>query len=255
MTKRLPRCYAVIASLNTFNSMQQQEAGATGDRQDSRNTVPSNPNDKHNTKFVPVGRNVPSSVQNQMQVGATPSSTRRVFPDNVRPLNSAVEDSAAPVFPGKDLPVFPPEQGPRLHTHHGARQHLRDSCLGRARGDDTHHVQLANGKYKPRSYSFFFTRLTVFITSNKIAQDRVSVYSGPLRRFTQTGLTAERCYVFQVAAYVDGRWTRFSKPKETSSLTHDVEVEKLDEKLSELRNQMESTHLQSSRVARACWSL
>ena len=92
--------------------LQQQEAGATGDRRADWNTVPSNPNDKHNTKFVPVGRNVPSSVQNQMQVGAKPSSTKRVFPDNVRPLNSAVEDSAAPVFPGKDLPVFPPEQGP-----------------------------------------------------------------------------------------------------------------------------------------------
>ena len=92
--------------------MQEQEAGASGVRQDSRNTVPSSPNDKHNTKFVPMGHNVPSSVQNEMQVGATPSSTRRVFPDNVRPLNSAVEDSAAPVFPGKDLPVFPPEQGP-----------------------------------------------------------------------------------------------------------------------------------------------
>ena len=38
---------------------------------------------------------------------------------------------------------------------------------------------------------------------------------------------------------MDGRWTRFSKPKETSSLTHDVEVEKLDEKLSDIRNQLE----------------
>ena len=92
--------------------IQQQEAGASGIARDKRNTVPSDPNDKHNTKFVPNGHNVPSSVQNQMQVGAKAPSTRRVFPDNVRPLNSAVEDTAAPVFPGKDLPVFPPEQGP-----------------------------------------------------------------------------------------------------------------------------------------------
>ena len=50
---------------------------------------------------------------------------------------------------------------------------------------------------------------------------------------------------------MDGRWTRFSKPKETSSLTHDVEVEKLDEKISDLRAQME-IHALAKQQGSAC---
>ena len=73
--------------------------------------------------------------------------------------------------------------------------------------------------------------------------DRVSVYSGSQKSYSQTGLTAEKCYVFQVAAYVDGRWTRFTKPKYTSSLENDVEVEKLDEQNAELRNILEKQAL------------
>ena len=108
MTKRLPPCYAVIASLNTFNSRRlvlPVIAAQTGIRSRAIRTTSTTPS-------LSLWDATSLPLQNQMQVGAKPSSTKRVFPDNVRPLNSAVEDSAAPVFPGKDLPVFPPEQGP-----------------------------------------------------------------------------------------------------------------------------------------------
>ena len=75
--------------------------------------MPSDANENDNTKFNHgvKNNNVPSSVQDHTQKNPV-TEPRRVFPNNIRPLNSAVEDTAAPVTPTKDLPVFPPEEGP-----------------------------------------------------------------------------------------------------------------------------------------------
>ena len=144
-----------------------------------------------------------------------------MFPNNIRPLNSAVEDTAAPVTPTKDLPVFPPEEGPV-----SLRITRRDSTSITLAWDPP------PGKL-PTLYN--------------LLMDRVSVYSGSQKSYSQTGLTAEKCYVFQVAAYVDGRWTRFTKPKYTSSLENDVEVKKLDEQNAELRNIGKTSTCKSAR--------
>merc|ERR1711871_211651 len=62
--------------------------------------------------------------------------------------------------------------------------------------------------------------------------NRVSVYSGPKTVYEQTGLDGEHCYTFQVAAYIGGRWTKFSPPTRASSLERSVDIEKLDAKIS-----------------------
>ena len=94
---------------NQKKILQQQEANANN----PISTMPSDANEKYNTKFDHgvKNNNVPSSVQDPTQKNPV-TEPRRVFPNNIRPLNSAVEDTAAPVTPTKDLPVFPPEEGP-----------------------------------------------------------------------------------------------------------------------------------------------
>ena len=48
-------------------------------------------------------------------------------------------------------------------------------------------------------------------------ENGVSVYSGQDAFFEVSGLSAKRCYVFRVAAYVEGVWTKFSDALRVSS--------------------------------------
>eukprot|EP00505_MAST-04D_sp_SCG-Rhode-Island_P002724 Stramenopile-MAST_4_protein_2724 len=149
----------------------------------------------------------------KMDAAGRPNTPGMTFPSNVRPLNPPKEDTATPVFPNEDLPVYPPEEGPSM-------------------------VRVSSRT--PTSMTLVWDPPAGTLpTLYNLLMDRVSIYSGAARTYTQTGLTAEKCFVFQVAAYVDGRWTKFSKPKRTSSLTHSVSVEKVDEQIATLRAEME----------------
>ena len=135
------------------------------------------------------------------------------FPTNIRPLTEPTEDTAVPHFPGKDLPVFPPEQGP---------------------------ASLRITRRTPTSVTLAWEAPEGTLpTLYNLLMDRVSVYSGPNTYFTQTGINSERCYVFQVSAYVDGRWTKFSSPRHTSSLEHAVSLEKIDNQVQTIKAEME----------------
>ena len=69
-----------------------------------------------------------------------------------------------------------------------------------------------------------------------LLMDRVSVYSGPKTYFEETGLQPERCYTFQVAAYIDGRWTKFSPALRVASMQHSVDVEHIDQGVKAIRS-------------------
>tara|TARA_B100000795_G_scaffold267541_1_gene252567 strand:- start:1352 stop:2344 length:993 start_codon:yes stop_codon:yes gene_type:complete len=69
-----------------------------------------------------------------------------------------------------------------------------------------------------------------------LLMDRVSVYSGPKTFFEENGLQPEKCYTFQIAAYVEGRWTKFSPALRVASMQHSVDVEHIDQSIKAIRS-------------------
>jgi hypothetical protein len=68
-----------------------------------------------------------------------------------------------------------------------------------------------------------------------LLMNRVSIYSGPKTYFEEVGLSPEHCYTFQVAAYINGRWTKFSPAMRVASMQHSVDVEKIDQGIKAAR--------------------
>jgi hypothetical protein len=78
-----------------------------------------------------------------------------------------------------------------------------------------------------------------------LLMNRVSVYSGPNTYFEETGLEPEKCYTFQVAAYVDGRWTQFSPALRVASMEHAVDIQRVDQAVKATRK-----HIKNAAMAR-----
>ena len=74
-----------------------------------------------------------------------------------------------------------------------------------------------------------------------LLMDRVSVYSGTKTYFEETGLQPERCYTFQVSAFVNGRWTKFSQPKRVTSMQHSVDLGHIDQSIKAIRSNIKKS--------------
>jgi hypothetical protein len=70
--------------------------------------------------------------------------------------------------------------------------------------------------------------------------NRVSIYSGPKTYFEEVGLGPARCYTFQVAAYISGRWTKFSPALRVASMLHSVDIERVEQSNKALRTSIKT---------------
>ena len=84
--------------------------------------------------------------------------------------------------------------------------------------------------------------------------DGVSVYSGQDAFFEVSGLSGKRCYVFRVAAYGDGVWTKFSDPLRVAASTAQANVKKVDQMQVRNEGKKQRSMLCASCVGGVCSS-